>query len=71
MMVPHSVNAERDGKATKVVIALGGNALMEAGTPPTAEEQLKVVKKTCSSRKSRRRSSPTSFPPFPSTAAAR
>ena len=47
MMVPHSVNAERDGKATKVVIALGGNALMEAGTPPTAEEQLKVVKKTC------------------------
>ena len=98
MMVPHSLHAERDGHATKVVIALGGNALMEAGTPPTAEEQLKVVKKTCenladiscsgyemavvhgngpqvgrscSSRKSRRQSSPTSFPPFPSTAAAR
>ena len=38
---------DREKKATKVVIALGGNALMEAGTPPTAEEQLKVVKKTC------------------------
>ena len=47
MMVPHSLHAERDEHATKVVIALGGNALMEAGTPPTAEEQLKVVKKTC------------------------
>ena len=31
MMVPHSLHAERDGHATKVVIALGGNALMEAG----------------------------------------
>jgi carbamate kinase len=31
---------------TKVVIALGGNALQEAGTPPTAEAQLEVVKKT-------------------------
>lgn len=36
-------------KMTKVVIALGGNALMEAGTPPTAEAQLNVVKKTCES----------------------
>ena len=32
---------------TKVVIALGGNALQEAGTPPTAEAQLEVVRKTC------------------------
>lgn len=34
--------------ATKVVIALGGNALQEAGTPATAEAQLEVVKKTAS-----------------------
>jgi len=34
-------------KSTKVVIALGGNALQEAGTPPTAEAQLEVVRKTC------------------------
>lgn len=32
---------------TKVVIALGGNALQEAGNPPTAEAQLEVVRKTC------------------------
>lgn len=32
---------------SKVVIALGGNALQEAGTPPTAEAQLSVVHKTC------------------------
>jgi len=32
--------------AKKVVIALGGNALQEAGTPATAEAQLEVVKKT-------------------------
>ena len=31
--------------ATKVVVALGGNALQEAGTPATAEAQLEVVKK--------------------------
>jgi carbamate kinase len=31
----------------KVVIALGGNALQEAGTPATAEAQLQVVSKTC------------------------
>lgn len=30
----------------KVVIALGGNALQQAGTPATAEAQLEVVKKT-------------------------
>lgn len=30
----------------KVVIALGGNALQEAGSPATAEAQLEVVKKT-------------------------
>lgn len=30
----------------KVVIALGGNALQEAGTPPTAEAQLEVVRRT-------------------------
>jgi carbamate kinase len=30
----------------KVVVALGGNALQEAGTPATAEAQLKVVNKT-------------------------
>jgi len=32
--------------ATKVVVALGGNALQEAGTLATAEAQLKVVNKT-------------------------
>jgi carbamate kinase len=32
---------------SKVVIALGGNALQEAGTPPTAEAQLDVIRKTC------------------------
>ncbi|NLM42974.1 MAG: carbamate kinase [Clostridiales bacterium] len=32
--------------AKKVVIALGGNALQEAGTPATAEAQLEVVRKT-------------------------
>lgn len=32
--------------ATKVVVALGGNALQEAGAPATAEAQLGVVKKT-------------------------
>ena len=31
---------------TKVVVALGGNALQEAGSPATAEAQLKVVNKT-------------------------
>lgn len=31
----------------KVVVALGGNALQEKGTPPTAEAQLEVIKKTC------------------------
>jgi carbamate kinase len=31
---------------TKVVVALGGNALQEAGSPATAEAQLEVVKKT-------------------------
>ncbi len=30
----------------KVVVALGGNALQEAGSPATAEAQLEVVKKT-------------------------
>ncbi|MDR0765001.1 MAG: carbamate kinase [Synergistaceae bacterium] len=32
---------------SKVVIALGGNALQEANTPPTAEAQLGVVRRTC------------------------
>lgn len=31
----------------KIVIALGGNALQAKNTAPTAEEQLKVVRKTC------------------------
>lgn len=31
----------------KVIIALGGNALQESGKPPTAEEQLRVARKTC------------------------
>lgn len=31
---------------TKVVVALGGNALQEGGTPATAQAQLAVVKKT-------------------------
>ncbi|HQO83007.1 MAG TPA: carbamate kinase [Synergistales bacterium] len=33
-------------RPTKVVIALGGNALQEAGTPPTSEAQLEVVRRT-------------------------
>jgi carbamate kinase len=33
--------------AKKVVIALGGNALQESGSPATSESQLEVVKKTC------------------------
>ncbi len=33
-------------KTTRVVIALGGNALQEGGAPATAEAQLEVVKKT-------------------------
>jgi carbamate kinase len=33
-------------KPTKVVIALGGNALEEKGKPPTAESQLETVRKT-------------------------
>lgn len=32
---------------TKIIVALGGNALEEAGSPATAEAQLAVVKKTC------------------------
>ena len=32
--------------ATKVVVALGGNALQEANSPATADAQLEVVKKT-------------------------
>jgi len=31
----------------KLVIALGGNALQEKGTPATAEAQLEVIRKTC------------------------
>ncbi len=31
----------------KIVIALGGNALQAFGSPPTAEAQLEVVRKTC------------------------
>ncbi|MEE0202218.1 MAG: carbamate kinase [Muricomes sp.] len=31
----------------KVVVALGGNALQTKGSDPSAEEQLKVIKKTC------------------------
>ncbi|MDR3331743.1 MAG: carbamate kinase [Synergistaceae bacterium] len=38
---------DRENRCIKVVIALGGNALHEAGTPPTAEAQLEVVRKTC------------------------
>ena len=34
-------------KFKKVVVALGGNALMEAGMPATAEAQLQVINKTC------------------------
>ena len=33
-------------RATKVVVALGGNALQEAGMSPTADAQLQVVRKT-------------------------
>lgn len=32
---------------TRIVIALGGNALQSKGSEPTAEAQLEVVKKTC------------------------
>lgn len=41
-------NLERDCTTKqKVVIALGGNALQSKGTAPTADNQLKIVKKTC------------------------
>jgi carbamate kinase len=33
--------------SSKVVIALGGNALQEADTVPTAEAQLEIIRKTC------------------------
>jgi carbamate kinase len=33
----------------KIVIALGGNALQSKNSPPTAEAQLEVVKRTCDS----------------------
>ena len=33
-------------RPSRVVVALGGNALQEAGAPPTAEAQLEVVRKT-------------------------
>lgn len=32
---------------SKIVIALGGNALQRSGDPPTAEAQLQVVRQTC------------------------
>jgi carbamate kinase len=34
-------------RCSKVVVALGGNALQEAGTSPTADAQLDVVRRTC------------------------
>lgn len=34
-------------KKQKIVIALGGNALQDANSQPTAEAQLEVIKKTC------------------------
>lgn len=36
-----------DSNGVKVIVALGGNALQESGTPATAEAQLEVVQKTC------------------------
>lgn len=35
------------GSHTKIVIALGGNALQKPDTPPTAHAQLEIVKRTC------------------------
>lgn len=35
------------GEKTRIVIALGGNALQSKNSEPTAEAQLEVVKKTC------------------------
>lgn len=35
------------GSHKKVVIALGGNALMEPGMPPTAEAQMAIIRRTC------------------------
>ncbi len=32
---------------SKIVVALGGNALQRSGDPPTAEAQLQVVRQTC------------------------
>ncbi|MEG1191398.1 MAG: carbamate kinase, partial [Oscillospiraceae bacterium] len=32
---------------TKIVIALGGNALQSKNSAPTAEAQLQVIKQTC------------------------
>jgi carbamate kinase len=39
--------AERKEKPSKVVIALGGNALQDKGSTGTADSQLAVVRKTC------------------------
>jgi len=41
------LSPQRMSNARKVVIALGGNALQEPGSPATAEAQLEVVKNTC------------------------
>lgn len=41
------IDLQKKGNSMKkIVIALGGNALQEAGRPATAEEQLRVVEKT-------------------------
>jgi len=42
---PHYFSLEKQ-KMKRIVIALGGNALQEAGKPATAESQLEVVEKT-------------------------
>ena len=39
--------SEKKPAPPKVVIALGGNALQDSGSPATAEAQLEVVRKTC------------------------
>ena len=40
----------RNAGMKKIVVALGGNALQEAGKPATAEAQLEVVEKTAEHR---------------------
>ena len=44
---PPAEEPEGEPTMSKIVIALGGNALQTKNSPPTAQAQLEVVKTTC------------------------